>query len=360
VHKPIAASEPRQELQVELILDLLSTAVLVLDRQLVIRHINSAGEQLLAQSARRLLGEPLPRLFEHLSLDITRLYDLFDNGHSFTDSEVTLVLGDGSQLLLDITVSALLTDSQRYALLELKRVDKQRRISQEVQQAAQQQAARELIRSLAHEIKNPLGGLRGAAQLLEKELPSQDLKEFTQIIIEQADRLRNLVDRLLGPQRPGHHETHNIHAVLEKARQLVSLEYGAALAINRDYDPSIPDFAMDPEQLQQAILNIISNAVQALNGKGVIHLTTRIGHNVSLHGIRHRLVAEIGIIDNGPGIPETLQDTLFYPMVSGRNGGTGLGLSISQTLINRHGGKIECHSRPGRTEFIITLPLDKD
>ena len=348
------------ELKAETIVDVLSTAVIVLDRLLIVRHVNSAGEQLLAQSARRLIGEPLPALFEHLSLDMGLIRELLETGHSFTDSEATLVLSDGTHLMLNVTVTALQTDNQRYALMEMRRVDKQRRISQEIQQAAQQQAARDLIRSLAHEIKNPLGGLRGAAQLLEKELPNQDLKEFTQIIIEQADRLRNLVDRLLGPQRPGQHETHNIHEVLEKVRQLVSLEYGSALEIDRDYDPSIPDFAMDPEQLQQAILNIVSNAVQALDGRGLIRMTSRIGHNVSLHGVRHRLVVEISIIDNGPGIPEDLKATLFYPMVSGKAGGTGLGLSISQTLINRHGGKIESNSWPGHTEFTITLPLEKE
>lgn len=354
-HSAIPATLPA-----ELILDVLSTAVILLDKLLFIRHVNSAGEQLLAQSARRLVGEPLPFLFDYLSLDMSRIRELLDTGHSFTDSEVTLVLGDGTQLLLDVTASALTIEHERFALLELRRIDKRRRITQEVQQAAQQQAARELIRSLAHEIKNPLGGLRGAAQLLEKELPDKELKEFTQIIIEQADRLRNLVDRLLGPQRPGHQGSHNIHEVLEKVRQLVSFEYGEKLVIDRDYDPSIPDFAMDPEQLQQAILNIVNNAVQALEGEGIVRLTTRIGHNVSLHGSRHRLVAEISVIDNGPGIPESLQDTLFYPMVSGKAGGTGLGLSISQTLVHRHGGKIESNSWPGHTEFTITLPLEKD
>ena len=351
-------SEMNSHQAASVILDGLSTAIILLDPQLLVRYINTAGEQLLAQSARRLLAEPLP--FETLSLQVERVHELLETGHSFTDSEVTLQLSDGTALLLDVTVTALNLESQRFALLELKRVDKQRRISQELQQAAQQQAARELIRSLAHEIKNPLGGLRGAAQLLEKELPDPALREFTQIIIEQADRLRNLVDRLLGPQRPGQHELHNIHEILEKVRRLVSLESGSRVEIIRDYDPSIPDLAMDPEQLQQAILNIVNNALQVLNGSGQIRLSTRIGHNISLHGQRHRLVVEIAIIDNGPGIPKELQDTLFYPMVSGREGGTGLGLSISQTLIARHGGKIESNSRAGHTEFTITLPLEKD
>lgn len=341
------------------LLDSLTTVVVMLDRFLSIRYVNPAGEQLLEQSARRLVGEPFPGLFEHLSLDLALIKDSIVKGHGFTDSEVTLVLQDGHPLSVDVTATGLRFGDQQYALLEIKVIEQQKRISHEIHQQAQQVAARDLVRGLAHEIKNPLGGLRGAAQLLEKELPSEDLKEFTCVIIEQADRLRNLVDRLLGPQRPGEQNQRNIHMVLERVRQLVSMELTDELQIIRDYDPSIPDFVMDPDQLEQAILNIIKNAVEALSGKGQIRLITRTANQVTLNGERFRLVAEIKIIDNGPGIPKHLQDTLFYPMVTGKSHGTGLGLSIAQTLVNQHKGRIDCASWPGHTEFTIYLPIQK-
>ena len=245
------------------------------------------------------------------------------------------------------------------ALLELRKIDQQKRISQEQQQHTQQIAARDLVRGLAHEIKNPLGGLRGAAQLLEKALPDESLKEYTGIIIAQADRLRNLVDRLLGPQRPGRHQVHNVHSVLEQVRRLVEMELPPGIKIERDYDPSIPDFEMEQEQLQQAFLNIVRNAVEAMHGQGTIKLKTRTVFQITIHGKRYRLAAEIRIIDDGPGIPESIRDTLFYPMVTGKEGGTGLGLSIAQNLIDQHKGRIECVSWPGHTEFCIYLPLRK-
>ncbi|RCU51170.1 nitrogen regulation protein NR(II) [Corallincola luteus] len=341
------------------LLDVLSTAIILLDHHLVIRYINSAGEQLLEQSSRRLIGEPLPKLFEHLSLDIQLINETLTLGNSFTDSDVSMVKQDGIHIAVDVTVSPFERGDQRYALLELKQIDQQKKISHELYQASQQQAARELVRGLAHEIKNPLGGLRGAAQLLEKELPSPELKEFTGVIIEQADRLRNLVDRLLGPQRPSTHKSHNIHMVLEKVCQLVNMEGLDQLVVNRDYDPSLPDIEMDPEQLEQAVLNIVKNAVEAMHGKGTINVSTRSASQITLNGERYRLVAEIKITDNGPGIPPALQDTLFYPMVTGKADGTGLGLSIAQTLITQHKGRIECISWPGHTEFIIHLPIRK-
>jgi two-component system nitrogen regulation sensor histidine kinase GlnL len=200
--------------------------------------------------------------------------------------------------------------------MELRKIDQQKRISQELQQHAQQLAARDLVRGLAHEIKNPLGGLRGAAQLLEKALPDAHLKEYTGIIIAQADRLRNLVDRLLGPQRPGRHQVHNVHSVLEQVRRLVEMELPPGIRIERDYDPSIPDFEMEPDQLQQAFLNIVRNAVEAMGSEGHIRLKTRTVFQITIHGKRYRLAAEIKIIDNGPGIPEQIRDTLFYPMAT--------------------------------------------
>jgi len=340
------------------LLDNLLTAVILVDSELVVHYVNPAAEQLMGVSARRLLGNRLEQVVEYISLDLERLRACLRMGQGFTDNEVTLVVEEEARLV-EISVVALYENREQLALMELRKIDQQKRISQEQQQHAQQLAARDLVRGLAHEIKNPLGGLRGAAQLLEKALPDESLKEYTGIIIAQADRLRNLVDRLLGPQRPGRHQVHNVHSILEQVRRLVELELPPGIRIERDYDPSIPDFEMEPDQLQQAFLNIVRNAVEALGGEGVIKLKTRTVFQITIHGKRYRLAAEIKITDNGPGIPESIRDTLFYPMVTGKDGGTGLGLSIAQNLIDQHKGRIECVSWPGHTEFSIYLPLRK-
>lgn len=334
------------------------SAILLLNTSLAITYANPASEQLLGLSIRQLQGAKLLQLLQFSSIKQAKLQESLQTGQGFTDVEVSLVL-DGHELVVDLACTPIF-DANEYLLLELKPVSQQKRLTQELYQHNQQLAAKELVRGLAHEIKNPLGGLRGAAQLLEKELPSLELKEYTQIIIEQADRLRNLVDRLLGPQRPGVHSVHNLHIVLEKVRQLVCLNLPDNICLVRDYDPSIPDIEMDPEQLQQAFLNILQNAVQALVNGGEVQLITRTVHHVVIHGIHHKLAAEIKVIDNGPGIPEALRDTLFYPMVTGKADGTGLGLSIAQNLIDQHKGRIECASWPGRTEFTLVIPISKD
>ena len=342
----------------KLLLDNLLTAVILLDKQLVVRYVNPAAEQLMGVSARRLLDHALEQVVDYISLDTNRLRHCLIQGQGFTDNEVTLVVEDEPRSV-EVSVIAIYDQHEQMALLELRKIDQQKRISQEQQQHTQQIAARDLVRGLAHEIKNPLGGLRGAAQLLEKALPDESLKEYTGIIIAQADRLCNLVDRLLGPQRPGRHQVHNVHSVLEQVRRLVEMELPPGIKIERDYDPSIPDFEMEQEQLQQAFLNIVRNAVEAMHGQGTIKLKTRTVFQITIHGKRYRLAAEIRIIDDGPGIPESIRDTLFYPMVTGKEGGTGLGLSIAQNLIDQHKGRIECVSWPGHTEFCIYLPLRK-
>ena len=340
------------------LLDNLLTAVILVDGDFVVQYVNPAAEQLLGVSARRLLQNRFDLVVEYISVDLARLRTAQRQGQGFSDGEVTLVI-DGAPKLVDLSVVTISEPPNHRILMELRMIDQQKRISQELQQHAQQLAARDLVRGLAHEIKNPLGGLRGAAQLLEKALPDAALKEYTGIIIAQADRLRNLVDRLLGPQRPGRHQVHNVHSVLEQVRRLVEMELPPGIRIERDYDPSIPDFEMEPDQLQQAFLNIVRNAVEAMGSEGTIRLKTRTVFQITIHGQRYRLAAEIKIIDNGPGIPEQIRDTLFYPMVTGKEGGTGLGLSIAQNLIDQHKGRIECVSWPGHTEFSIYLPLRK-
>ena len=221
-------------------------------------------------------------------------------------------------------------------------------------------ATRALVRGFAHEVKNPLGGLRGAAQLLEGELPDASLKEYTQIIISEADRLQKLVDEMLGPNRLPKKSLVNIHEVLERVRSLVLAEVPDGVQIKRNYDPSIPEFVADRDQLLQAVLNIVRNAIQAVEETGIIELKTRIERQFTIGNVRHRHVLRIDITDNGPGIPEEMQHRIFYPMVTSRAEGTGVGLSIAQSLISRHDGLIECSSNEDGAKFTILLPLEME
>jgi two-component system nitrogen regulation sensor histidine kinase GlnL len=255
-------------------------------------------------------------------------------------------------------------------LVELRPIEQQLRLAREERAIGEQQASRELIRNLAHEIKNPLGGLRGSAQLLERELDRPELREYTQVIIKEADRLQALMDRLLTPHRAPRLAPVGIHEVLERVRSLVLAEFSRGVAIERDYDPSLPDLVGDKEQLIQAVLNVVRNAAQALStaakgaagstgaGRGgTITLRTRALRQVTLLRQRHKLALELQVIDDGPGVPEDIRERIFNPLVSGRDGGSGLGLSLAQTFIHYHRGVIECDSRPGRTVFRIILPL---
>ncbi len=334
----------------------LTTAIMVLDAQLQVQHFNTACCALLSIGEKRLQNHYFPALFQFSDLHASHLISTLTTKQGFGVSDVNCVLPDGRHILIDITASALETELPAL-LIELRQVDQQRKISMESLQQHQHLAARELIRGLAHEIKNPLGGLRGAAQLLEETL-NEEQKEYTQLIIAQADRLRNLVDRLLGPYKPPQRLVSNLHQIIERVSQLAQMDNPSGVQFVRDYDPSIPDFLLDPELIEQSLLNIVRNAQQVLPEGGQIVLQSRILHQHTIHGRRHRLVATIKVIDNGPGIPPDIKDTLFYPMVSGKPGGTGLGLSIAQTLIHQHDGWIDCESWPGRTEFTLYLPIN--
>ncbi|GAP36983.1 nitrogen regulation protein NR(II) [Piscinibacter sakaiensis] len=254
-------------------------------------------------------------------------------------------------------------DASLDVVIELVEIQQQTRMDREERALGQAQATKELIRNLAHEIKNPLGGIRGAAQLLEMEVDSKALTEYTRVIIGEADRLQALVDRLLAPHRRPHVVGDvNIHEVCERVRSLIMAEFPRGLEVERDYDISIPDFRGDREQLIQAVLNIAHNAAQALSeriagGDARITLRTRVARQVTLGKQRHRLALELHIEDNGPGIPEDIRDRIFYPLVSGRDGGSGLGLTLAQTFVQQHQGMIECESEPGRTIFKIVMPL---
>jgi two-component system nitrogen regulation sensor histidine kinase GlnL len=242
-------------------------------------------------------------------------------------------------------------------VLEFRQLDQQLKIAREERILEHQQLNRELIRNLAHEIRNPLGGIRGSAQLLERELPDAELREYTQVIVKEADRLQILMDRMLTPHRLPQISSVNIHEVLERVRSLILAEFPDGIRIRRDYDTSLPDLSGDREQLIQAILNVARNAAQAMNGKGEIHLVTRIARSITLSKQRYRHAVQVEIIDNGPGVPQHLREKIFYPLISGRDEGTGLGLSLAQNFINQHHGIIEFDSAPGRTRFTIVLPV---
>ncbi|MGE5666332.1 MAG: nitrogen regulation protein NR(II), partial [Betaproteobacteria bacterium] len=248
-------------------------------------------------------------------------------------------------------------------VLEVTEIEQQLKVDREERQFGLTEANRQLMRNLAHEIKNPLGGIRGAAQLLDAELPSDEEREYTRVIIAEADRLQTLVDRLLAPHRVPHEVGDvNIHEVCERVRALMLAEFPRGLSLVRDYDASVPDFRGDREQLIQALLNIVRNAAEALEpriaaGDAQITLRTRVARQVTIARNFHRLALDLHVIDNGPGIPEEIRDRIFYPLVSGREGGSGLGLPLAQTFVHHHEGMIEVDSRPGRTDFRILIPL---
>ena len=346
------------------ILDELTTAVLVVDHEGRIRRINHAAETLFRVSARKVLDRRLGDSLRGAQLLEDLVATALDAGASYTQRERRLALYEERPVTVDCTVTPL---SAEEALIELAEVDRHTRITREQHLLSQNRAVQELIRGLAHEIKNPLGGLRGAAQLLQAELGDPEQAEYTRVIIREADRLQQLVDALLGPNAPAREEWVNIHEVLERVRSLVVAEDAQdpeapseGVSIVRDYDPSIPPIRGEHNHLVQAVLNLVRNARQAAGPGGRITLRTRTQRRFTIADRPHRIVARIDVIDNGPGIPPEEQEQIFYPMVSSRAEGTGLGLPIAQSLISRVGGLIECASEPGETVFTIWLPMETD
>lgn len=342
-----------------LLLDNLTTAVILLDAHLCMEYINPAAEMILAVSSLRHIGQPVGECFSLPVEEGEALKAALQLGYPFTRRETRLALMGGSCITVDYTVTPVTAQDGSRLLLEIYPRDRLLRYSREEAQLSVQEASRQLVKGMAHEIKNPLGGIRGAAQLLERELPDSGLRDYTRIIIGETDRLRNLVDHLLGPSRAPCFELMNIHEILERVCRLIDAETGGRVELVRDYDPSIPELSLDREQMIQAILNVMRNAMQTVAGQQDqrITLCTRTLRQYTLAQSRHRLVLKLGITDNGPGISEELMDTLFYPMVSGKPDGTGLGLSITQNIIGSHHGLIECDSQPGCTTFSIYLPI---
>ncbi len=339
------------------------TSLILFDQDLKILYMNPAAEMLLSVSARMVQGQSMAQVMR-CSRDVfdQHLNSVIDSNQPVTERGISLSPPDGHSITVDCTlVPVELEDGQTCVLAEIRRVDRQLRMTREEQLISQNLATRDLIRGLAHEIKNPLGGVRGAAQLLAMELPEDsELGDYTRIILEEVDRLKSLVDQMLGSRQLPVMRSVNIHHILERVCTIVASDPEHSVRVERDYDPSIPELQGDEGQLIQAILNIVQNAVQATEEGGSVLLQTRVLRQFTLASVRHRLVLQLNIVDDGPGIPPELQERVFYPMVSGKSEGTGLGLSLAQSMINRHGGLIEFTSKPGRTVFTIYLPLEQN
>ncbi len=343
-------------------LELLATAVVALDEGFVVRYANPAAENLFGAGAKSLVGQAFLGLFADGTALENMLAEALAAHWDYRAQSVSYERAGRDPLPLSCVVTRI--DAPGTPLLaELRPIEGQLRFEREERLADQHEASRELIRNLAHEIKNPLGGLRGSAQLLERELDRPELREYTQVIVKEADRLQALLDRLLTPRRAARLSGVNIHEVLERVRSLVLAEFPQGISVLRNYDPSVPDMVGDSEQLIQAVLNVVRNAAQALGSEanlrrgGAIVLRTRVVRQVTIAKRRHRLALELQVIDDGPGVPEEVRDRIFNPLVSGREGGSGLGLALVQTYVQNHGGVVEFDSVRGRTVFTLLLPL---
>ena len=336
----------------------INTAVLVFDANLQLQSINAAGENLLSVSSNKVVGLHAEDLLPGAGQFYDNLQRTLLESRPYIEWGVELNLQNQRSISVGCMVTPVLEDDRcRQLIVELIDSDSFARVMREESITAVYDTARKSLKGIAHEIKNPLGGLRGAAQLLERELGDSDLKEYTQIIIKEADRLRNLVDRMLvHDTRPQLTEV-NLHELLEYVVDLVQAEAESRLDIARDYDPSLPLLQGDKEQLIQVFINVIRNAVQAIASNGKIWLRTRIKRRCTIRQQFYRLVAQIDVMDDGTGIPLDIENEVFYPLITGRAEGTGLGLSIAQSLLHLHGGAISYFREDHRTIFRILLPL---
>jgi two-component system nitrogen regulation sensor histidine kinase GlnL len=345
------------------LLDAMVTSVFLLDEKLHVTYLNAAAQTLLGLGTNQALGRSIVELTRGAESLLPMFDRVREGGEGVVQRELAWPAPGGVDRILDCAVTQVIMGGQSVRLLlEIEDITQHRRLTRENALLAQLGGSRLMVRQLAHEIKNPLGGLRGAAQLLERELLDPALREYTRVIISEADRLTNLLDSMLGPGRPPSKQLINVHELLERVYHLLRSEAPPGIAIDRDYDPSLPPLTLDPNHIIQAMLNLGRNAIQALTGAPVdsprLILRTRAASNVSVGAHRQRLVASIQFEDNGPGVLNEIRETIFYPLVSGRADGSGLGLGIAQDLVSRHGGLIEFDSAPGRTIFVISLPMD--
>ena len=338
-------------------LDSLATSVLLVDADEHLSFMNAAAEQLFGLARRLATGESIWRVFERdrtLELMLAQAREVA-YGDTRTDLMLRPLGGEPIDVLVTVTVPEAFDG---LIMIECQQTDVRARAAREERLRALAEENSDLLRNLAHEVKNPLGGIRGAAQLIALEAESESQREGAEVIVREADRLQALVDRLLAPHRHALQlGSVNLHEVCERVRTLILSEFSSGLEIVRDYDTSLPECEGDKEQLIQAVLNLVRNAAQALHGKGRIDLVTRVARQVTIPPKRHKLALELHVIDNGPGIPAAMQERIFLPLVTGRDDGTGLGLTLAQTIIARHGGMIDCQSEPGFTDFRILLPL---
>jgi two-component system, NtrC family, nitrogen regulation sensor histidine kinase GlnL len=341
------------------LLDALATGIVMLDAQLCPMYANVAAQDLLAFSLNTARGRPFTDLLHEPESLGALLRRSLSSGEGIADRELLVRPAQAPRepRTLDVTLTPLDGVTGRYLLLELADTTQRQRISRENDLLARLDGSRLMVRQLAHEIKNPLGGLRGAAQLLERELPAPALKEYTRVIIGEADRLTALVDSMAAPTRAPNKAALNVHEICEHVYHLLRAEAPATLLVERDYDPSLPDAMLDRNQLIQALLNVARNAMQAQGDYGRVVLRTRARSNVTIGSALHRLVASVQVEDAGPGVPAHLRSSIFYPLVTGRANGTGLGLAVAQDLVTRNGGIIEFDSEMGRTVFTLLLPL---
>ena len=342
-------------------LEHLATATMLLNQLHQVTYANPSAEILFALSATQIHHSHISEVFLHCEILQHAIDNALKNDSPYREHEFAITTVRQQSFAVTCTVTPI-NIGEAALLLEFQQMDQQLRIAREERMLIQQQANSELLRNLAHEIRNPLGGLRGAAQLLEHELPQPNLREYTQVIIKEADRLQSLMDRLLVPHRVPKYEPTNIHEVLERVRSLLLAESPNNIKVRRDYDTSLPDLIGDREKLIQTVLNIARNAVQAMQSNNThnaeVVLKTRAERQVTLSKKRYRVAIKLQIIDNGPGIPVDIRDKIFYPLVSGREGGSGLGLALAQTFVTQHHGMIDCESQPGNTCFTILLPVE--
>lgn len=348
------------------LLDNLTTAVVVLDHDYCLFHMNPAAETLLETSRQHSHSAHVSEVLRNPEDLIQALATVERTGTTLITRKVELMLVNNTRLMVDYAITPVAHQGTTFFLIELQELNRTWSISRKESMMARHETTIEMIRGLSHEIKNPLGGIRGAAQLLASELADPHLQDYTNVIIEETDRLVNLVDRLTGHYKKLNIKAINVHEVLERVRNLVEAETRGSIRLVRDYDPSLPDINGDIEQLIQAVLNIVRNAMQALTEnklkgrKPEITLRTRAISHATIGPVLHKLICRIEIIDNGPGIPADIIDNIFYPLISGRAEGTGLGLSIAQNILKNHNGLIECESREGLTRFILSIPFNTE
>ena len=330
-------------------------------------YVNPAAEAALDLSRKSLQGRSLLEIFGHNEALKDMIAEVSEGRAAMQRQEMILdsMPGRIHQESIPVHVVIAMLETPNLMMMDWFPIDQQIRSERDERVFQQVEANKELMRNLAHEIKNPLGGIRGAAQLLEFELPEKNLREYTQVIVKESDRLQTLVDRLLAPHRKAHvMEFFNVHEALERVRSLVLAEFPRGLSIIRNYDTSLPDLLGDQEQLIQAVLNIVHNAAQVLQdemkiGNAQIELKTRIARSVTIAKVRYKMAVDLHVIDNGPGIPDEIRERIFFPLVSGREGGSGLGLTLAQTFVQQHQGFIACESRPGLTDFHLQIPYRK-